>query len=171
MCGSWRSQIDDDGDGHSAKDSMYPPIQRPKLAHPTSSADRPRTMRRTSIETRPRSQRRPESERKQRPESSLNSPRKTTKGRPSTSEHHRIRNGHRTSRDFPPIEEDSEERVISRHLSELANFIEEHINTFYPIDSGSTNIPDTDDPRTRHHALRAYIARRVIDSILIPTDK
>lgn len=42
---------------------------------------------------------------------------------------------------------------------------------FYPLNHpGASEDPEMDDPRTRHPAIRRYIAQKIITSIIIETD-
>ncbi|CZR50402.1 uncharacterized protein PAC_00274 [Phialocephala subalpina] len=153
------------------------PVRRPTAssARPPTAKERPQTKHRphTSGEHRPQSHRRPQSEKRTRPPSNTTRPPKTSEhGRRSSSRRdHHTRDGHRQRRDIAPIPEYTEDRTILKRVADISNLIEGHAVNFYPLNISSySGIPEMDDPRTRHAAIRRYIAQKVIGSIIMETD-
>lgn len=58
----------------------------------------------------------------------------------------------------------TEDRTILRRVADLGTFIDQHAENF---SSGYSGIPEMDDPRTRHPAIRRYITQKVISSVIM----
>ncbi|KAH0539020.1 hypothetical protein FGG08_004414 [Glutinoglossum americanum] len=118
---------------------------------------------------RPPSPRRPPSSRRERTSSSQTRP--STRDRPSTSR----RQGQREHSELAPILEYRsveciDDKDIIDLVSRLGTFIDLHAEHFYLRDgtsSAQSATPGLDDPRTRHTAIRQYIARAIIDGIVL----
>jgi hypothetical protein len=121
------------------------------------------------------SKHRPESS-KHRPMSSKHRP-ESSKHRPESSRHRsggsssgerRDRPRERPIQGIPLIPEYPEDRTIVALLAKLTTFIGQHA-AYYYSHNGRDNqrVPELDNPRTRHAAIRQYVAQQVIQSIIV----
>ncbi|CZR64541.1 uncharacterized protein PAC_14439 [Phialocephala subalpina] len=154
-----------------------PPSARPKADRPTTKHHRPSTRdqsatthRRERAQTSAGPSKAPQSAHKHRPGTSTSKPNPRTAGgeRHRSSQHHKERQKSK----FTGNEEIIEDNAIIELVRQIAAFIEQHAHTFYPIDNNGwkENGAELNDPRTRHAAIRRYIAHIIIDSIVFDTE-
>ncbi len=73
---------------------------------------------------------------------------------------------------FTGNEEFIKDSTIIELVKEITTFIDQHTRNFYPIDNPGRkeNEDELNEPRTRHAAIRQYIAHAIIDSIVMDNE-
>ncbi|KAE8449335.1 hypothetical protein EG329_008236 [Mollisiaceae sp. DMI_Dod_QoI] len=174
--------------GGKADDAPAPaavPIELPDRrpgdtsARPPTGKSRPKTNHgeeRSGTKSRSKTGDRSQSERERRPQSKQRSGSASTRP-PRTSEHGgssrhgSSHKGHqhreRAKHGIPPIQEYTEDKTILKDVGMLGTVIDQHVVNFYRLNnSGSSGDRDMDNPRTRHAAIRRYIAQTIINSMI-----